>query len=1051
MAAGEETEGRSLPPRVASRSGLLLVFADHPVASNLLMAVLLLSAVWCITRLDIQYFPDVKSDFILISADWPGASAQDVEAAITDPIERELRGLGAVREMTSTTSRGQTRIFLEYRPGTDIPAAVEEVKQRVGSLRHLPATADEPVVAPFVPFERVARLLVAGLDAGSYRPVVRQIERELIARGIAQIDIEGLPREELAVEIPGTTLLELDMSVSEIARRLSALSVDLPAGSVGLEDGSRQLRILDQRRDVVDLERVVLSAGPDGRTVTVADVATVERRIRSDDPHTVFEGRPAVTLVLSRDDGADSLESARILHDWLDDQRGQWPPSVQIVPYEEYWEDVSDRIALLVENGATGLLLVVALLFVFLTARLAFWVTVGVAVSVVASFVALYALGGSINMVSLLAVIMAFGIVVDDAIVVGEEALTRYQAGDPPDAAVQGAVQRMLSPVLSSSLTTIAAFLPLALLGGVIGTWLSAIPVMVICVIVASLLECFFILPGHLQRGMRAGRGTGRFRQRFDQGFARFRDRVFRPLATAAVRQPWTILSVAFVALLLALALVQSGRVPFSFLPTPDGRYLLVSVAFAPGTAAGTVQGHVAQMERALLETEEHFGEDLVQLAVSHFGAQSRGEDAFAPTGHQFASLFVQLVDPGRRSTRNAAFIAAWRDRIPPAPALESFSIAQPGAGLPGRDVDILLAGADSATLKGAALELISILDSVPGVSGVEDDTPFGPDQVVVHLTAVGRAIGLTPAAVGEQLRAGLDGATFQVFQRDGDEIEARVLLPAAERNSVASLDHLPIALPGRGVVPLGTVAELAPRRGFDVLRHVDGQLAIVVSADVDPTVSNVNAVLTDLAEGPLPAIATRHGVQWEYRGLQEAQADTLADLQWGLVLALALIYLVLGFVFSSYGWPLLVLAVVPFGLVGAISGHWLLGIDLSLLSLFGLFGLSGIIVNDAIILVTRYREFRDDGMPWREAVVEASCRRLRAVLVTSLTTIGGLTPLMFETDVQAQFLIPMAVSITCGLALGTFVVLLLLPAMLTLYEGALARWRPSRHAAQAA
>ena len=1031
----------------------MVVFANHPVACNLLMAVLMLSGVWSITRLDIQYFPDVSSDFVLIRADWAGASAQDVEAAITGPIERELRSLGAVREMTSTTSRGQTRILLEFRAGTELTVAVEEVKERVASIRsNLPTTADEPVVSQFIPYEPVARLLVAGREPESLRPIVRQIERELLARGIAKIEIVGLPREEIAIVVPSATLLELDMSITEIANRLSTLSVDLPAGTVGRDDGARQLRILDQRRDVASLERLVLWSGADGRTLTVGDVATVERRIRDDDTRTAFEDRPAVSLVLSRAASSDSLESARILHTWLEEQRGQWPPGVRIVPYEEFWKDVRGRIVLLAENGASGLAIVIALLFVFLNGRVAFWITAGVAVTFMASLVALYALGGSINMMSLFALIMAFGIVVDDAIVVGEEIFARHQAGETPEAAVHDGAKRMLGPVLSSSLTTIAAFVPLTLVGGAVGALVFDIPLMVICVIVASLIECFLILPGHLHRGMRrsAGRGIGEFRQRFDAGFERFRDSVFRPLATAAIRQPWTTLSVAVAAALFAVGLVQSGRIQFSFLPTPEGRTLVASVRFGADSAPRTVERYVAHLERALAQTEEHFGVELVEFAVAHFGDKLRPGDPVAPKGHQFASLFVQLIEPNRRETRNTEFIAAWRERIEAAPGLESLSIVQPELALQGRDLEILLTGADSGTLKAAALELVPILALQPGVSGIEDDTPFGREQLVVRLTPEGRALGLTPAEVAGQLRAGYEGIVSQVFQRDGEEVTVRVLLTDRERHSMTSLGNLSIALPGRGVVPLATVADLEPSRGLDVLRHVNGRLAIVVSADVDPAVNNVNAVIAELTAGPLPTIAARHGIDWTFKGQQEDQAQTLRDMQWGMVLAFALIYLVLGFAFSSYGWPLVVMAVIPFGLVGAIFGHWLVGIDLTTVSLCGLFGLSGIIVNDSIILVMRYRELTVDGMPWREALVEASCRRFRAVLLTSLTTIGGLTPLLFETDVQAQFVIPMAVSITFGLAMATFLVLFLVPALLTLHEGALARWGSAGHVQRA-
>ena len=343
------------------------------------------------------------------------------------------------------------------------------------------------------------------------------------------------------------------------------------------------------------------------------------------------------------------------------------------------------------------------------------------------------------------------------------------------------------------------------------------------------------------------------------------------------------------------------------------------------------------------------------------------------------------------------------------------------------------------------------MLATVPGVAGVEDDMPFGQEQLIVHLTPQASALGLTASEVGAQLRAAYDGRLAQIFQHEGEEIEVRVVLPDSERDDLASLGNLAVALPGGGAMPLLTAVDLDTRRGFDVLRHENGRLAVKISADVDAAVATANAVVADLTAGPLPAIAERHGVEWRLRGRQEDQEETLGDMAWGAGLALALIYLVLAFVFASYGWPLVVMAVIPFGLVGAIFGHWLMGVDLTVLSLFGFFGLSGIVVNDSIILVSFYKELKRRGFPWRNSVVDAACFRLRAVLLTSLTTIGGLTPLMFETSVQAQFLIPMAVSIAFGLAFATFLVLLLVPALLTLHESVATRWeKPAPQASPA-
>ena len=1027
----------------ASRAGLLEAFARHPVACNLLMAIMLLVGAAALTRLNVQFYPDFDIDSVTVRMIWTGATAEDVEAAITAPLERELLNLGGLKEVTSSSRQGSAQLSLKYEGGTDMVQALEEVKERVASIRNLPATAEEPVIARAVRHEPVARLLVTGPDRHSLRPIVRRIERELLERGIARIDIGGLPPEEIAIQVPSAALRELDTSLAEIARRVAALSLDLPAGNVGRGGVSKQLRALEQQRREIGFEDLPLLSDDNGRLVTLGDVATVERRPRGSGARTVLDGRgrPAVSLLLSRARGSSSLESARILHDWLDEQSGRWPPGVEVSSFDESWEQIRKRTLLLVENGATGLVLVVAVLFLFLNGRVAFWVTVGIPVSFMAALGALWAMGGSINMVSLMALIITLGIIVDDAIVVGEDALAQYQRGTDPLASAEAGARRMLAPVLSSSLTTIAAFFPLLLVGGTLGTVLIDIPVVVICVILASLVESFLVLPGHLSHGFRriSGKEPGTVRRTFDRGFERFRERIFRPLVTAAVGQPWTVLSCALAALLLAVGLIRSERLAFHLFPSPETAIVTAEAKFISGTPPARVEGFVTRLTDALRETEAHFGETLVKATVADIGDQS-------------ADLMVELVEPDRRDIRNPALIAAWRERIEPPPGIESLSLVEQRDGPSGRDIVVSLSGDDAGALKAAALELASTLATVPGVGGIGDDLPFGQEQLVYRLTPQGSALGLTVASVGEQLRAAYDGRLAQIFQHEGEELEVRVVLPDEERHDLASLGNLSVALPDGGSIPLPSVVEIEPRRGFDVLRHHNGKLAVRVSADVDPSVNSSNAVIADLHAGPLPAIVERHGVQWGLGGQQASQSETVGDMILGAVLGLALIYLVLAFIFASYGWPLVVMSVIPFGLIGAIFGHWLLGIDLTILSMFGLFGLAGIVVNDSIILVVSYKELKQSGTPWREAIVEAACLRLRAVLLTSLTTIGGLTPLMFETSLQAQFLVPMAVSIAFGLGVATFLVLLLVPALLCLHEAVATRWEgpAARTAAEA-
>jgi multidrug efflux pump subunit AcrB len=652
----------------------------------------------------------------------------------------------------------------------------------------------------------------------------------------------------------------------------------------------------------------------------------------------------------------------------------------------------------------------------------------------------LYLVGGSINMITLFALIMALGIIVDDAIVVGEDAMAHYQMGEDPLLAAEGGARRMLAPVIASSLTTIAAFLPLMLVGGRIGNILGAIPLVIICVILASLVESFLVLPGHLRNAFVHTHKVkpNSIRARLDRGFELFRDRVFRPFAALAIANRFTTVAAAAAMLLFAVGLMAGGRIGFTFFPTPESQIINANVTFVAGTPRATVERFLAHLEETAYATEQaldHARTDgrLINAMVAYHGALAgRGEGGAAD---QLGGVTVELIDGDLRDVRNTDFIKAWRGRIELPAGLENLNIASRRVGPPGRDLTVRLTGGDSAVLKAAAVELSETISGIEGVREAEDDMAYGREQLIYSLTPAGEALGLTVADLGRQLRTAFDGQLVQIFQDGPDEVEVRVRLPEDERGSLASLYRLNIRTPAGESVPLTAVAEWRSRRGFEVLRHADGLLAVEVTADVDTNVNNTDRIIAALENGPLPALARDYGIHYSFEGRSADQRETLSDMRKGLVLGLILIYLILAWVFSSYGWPVVVMAVIPFGLTGALIGHWAMGIDLTILSLFGMFGLSGIVVNDSIILVTFYKHLRAGGMPVVDALVEAACQRLRAVLLTSLTTIAGLTPLLFEESYQAQFLIPMATSIAFGLGFATVLVLLVIPSLLSMHE----------------
>ncbi len=1019
------------------KNDLIGMFAQHKVASNLLMIIIFLGGFWSLSKLNTQFFPNFALDIISVRVVWSGANAEDVERSITEPLEKELRNLDSLKKMTSTSANGVASITLEYFEGTAMGTALDQVKEKVGIVRELPVTSEEPEITLQIRYEPVARLLITGAtDIRELRSFVRQAERELLDRGISKIDITGLPEEEIAIQVPSAALHELNTSLDSIADKVRRMSRDLPAGTVGRDDAARQLRSLDQRRGELGFEDIPLLMDDSDRVVWLGDVARIERRARVGQVRVTHLGRPAVELRLRRAESGDSLKSARILEEWIEETRPTLPPGVEIHAYDQNWQLIQQRIFLLLKNGAGGLILVLGMLFLFLNGRVATWVAIGIPISFMATLTVLYAVGGSINMISLFAMIMALGIIVDDAIVVGEDALTHYQFGEASLEAAEGGARRMLAPVVSSSLTTIAAFLPLMIVGGIIGNILFAIPLVVVCVILASLVECFLILPGHLRHAFlhMQHKGPGTVRAWLDEKFFNFRQTRFRALVTVSVDHRWTTVSMALAMLILAIGLVAGGRINFTFFPTAESNILHVNARFVAGTPPAQVGAFLREVEAALWNTEEELGVPLVMMAVARdgIGLQSRraGE-----RGEQLGSMLVELVPSDERDVRNEQLIEAWQANLKMPAGVESFAIVSRRAGPPGREVDIELTGADPHHLKRAAEELTEALASIEGVSGVEDDLPYGQEQLIYQLSPVGRTLGLTTESVGRQLRAAFDGHIAQVFYDGVEEIEVRVVLPDAERNNLMRLEEFNIALPSGQTTPLRTVVELRSRRGFDILRRSKGQLSVQVYADVDKNVTNENVIRNQIATELLPGLAERYDIKSTFEGRAMDQRETIADMRLGVAISLVLIYLILAWVFSSYGWPLIVMSAIPFGVVGAFFGHLVMSIDLTILSLFGLFGLSGIVINDSIILVTFYKRLREQGMEIRAAIIEASCQRLRAVLLTSLTTIAGLTPLLFETSLQAQFLIPMAVSISFGLAFSTVLVLLVIPTLLSIHE----------------
>jgi multidrug efflux pump subunit AcrB len=1022
--------------------GVLADLIRHRVAANVLVLLALLGGFWGMTRMNVQFFPSFELDVVTVRVVWPGAFAEDVQASVVRPLEELLKNTDGLKRMSSTSAQGVGNITLELLKGTNPVLAQERIRQQVEAFRNLPAEAEKPEVVRVERYEPIARILVKGAALPELRPWVQRFERELLEGGIDRISVSGLPSERISVAISAATLQSLGLSLADVADRIARLSRNLPAGSVGQSEGARDLRALEQRENPHDFGALPVLVD-EGGLLTLSDVAQIEREPRPGSVLLYEKGEPVVELLLQRAQNGHSIKAARGFSAWLEKTRPTLPPGIVLEVYDEQWSLIQERIELLLKNGLSGLLLVVAVLYFFLPARVALWVMLGIPTAFMGTLAVMWFLGGSINMMSLFALIMALGIIVDDAIVVSEDAHTHAEEGEGPIEAALGGARRMFFPVLAASLTTVAAFLPLMMVGGVIGNILGDIPFVMIAVILASLVESFLILPAHLKWAFEKAKAQASLpkphisplRERLDAGFVRFRDGAFRDLLEKSLRFRQVTIALTMALMLLAVGLLAGGRLQFVFFPSPEGQVVYVNAQFVAGTPKDETARFLAHLEARLLETETALGEPLIQRAVAYLGSTVGGGGAANARGDHLASMLVELSPPDVRETRNEAFLHAWEKAVGQAPGLELLTFAARRSGPPGRDLSIRLTGEGPVTLKAAALSLSQSLRNIEGVLSVEDDMPYGREQLIYRLTPAGHALGLSIESVSRQLRAAFEGALAQWVQVGRDELEVRVLLPENERERLSALSRLSFRLPNGEWVPLSSVLELSTRQGFETLRHADGRLAVEVSAEVDTHRNNADQIQAELARGLLPELVTRYALEYSFEGRSADQRETMSDMRNGLILGLFLIYLILVWSFSSWSWPLIVMSAIPLGLAGALFGHWVLGMDLTILSLFGLFGLAGIVVNNSIILVSLFQDLRRKGMALEEALIGAACGRLRAVLLTSLTTIGGLIPLLFEGSLQAQFLIPMAASIAFGLGFSALLILFFIPALLLQLE----------------
>ena len=1016
---------------------------SHKVAANILMLSLLILGGVSLSRINIQFLPTFDIEVINVQIAWPGAGAEDIERSIINPLEKKLRNLDCLKHINSTARQSNGMVVLEFHQGTDMSKAIETVRERVGQIQSFPSRSEKPIITRIEPYETIAKVLIYGPnELKEIREISYQFEKELFSRGIGKIEIIGLPTNEIKITLKPETLNKYKLSIPEISNIIGQASRDIPAGQVGEDTVGQNIRLLSKRRDIKSFKDIYVIRDKDGEQIKLGQIADVYQDPNDEEPKVFYKGKPAVILKLSRQANENSLKNAKIVNNWAKITQKKLGNSLTVKVFEEKWQLIKERIDTLVYNGLSGLVLIIGILYLFLDRHIAFWIVVGIPTALLASIAVLLWYGGSINMVSLFALILTLGIIVDDNIVIGEESLTYLHKGQKVGKAILKSCYKMLPAIAASSLTTIAAFFPLLLISGAMGQVLFDIPLVVICVLLASLLECFLILPGHLYHAYcRSGvQKSSQFRENFDVKFKHFQSFYFEPLLEKAIHNKGTVLSIVIALMVIAISLLKSPYLKFTFFPTPDAQQIMAQVSFLPGTPESKRLAYLNQIgqasEQAAKELKDQYGTKSLVVTKYVMSNQTTLSSYQKNKGKQYGTYYVELLGSEYRPFSNAEFIQKWKAYIKSDPMVENLSLVSPRGGPPGKDIEVSISGSSVINIKNAAFQLERVLKSKQGVYAVSDNLPFSQEQLIFNLNARGRALGLTNDQIGNQVRAAFYGDIVQTDHTPSEEVDTRVVLDQKSKDDIMTLHYLPIKTKYGRTVPLSDIIDIQYANSPEVILHEDTSLSAKVSAEVDPKLNNSNEILSDLEKNVFKKIEDKEGVQFSLKGRAEMQVETLGDMKLGLVLALSAIYIILAWVFASYRLPLLVMLAIPLGLIGAIFGHFIMGLDLTLMSLFGLFGLSGIVINDSIILVREYQLQKELGCDNIHAIKLATSYRLRAVLLTSITTIAGLTPLLFEKSRQAQFLIPMANSICFGLFFSIGLILLVLPILILLIDG---------------
>ncbi len=1023
---------------------IYLAFVKNPVFVNLLMVIIIGVGLFASQSMVREMFPEISVDTLMVTIIYPGADPEEVEEGISRKVEEAIDGIEGIKRYTTVSSENAGRAVIEVKESHNIDDVYTDVRNAIDSISSFPVDAEKPIITELTIMSDVLQIALWGDQSEkTLKELAEEIKDDVQGLpSISQVGVLGTRDYEIAIEVSEERLREYGLTFGQVAAAVRRGSINLSGGVLRTKGEEIRLRTVGRKYSGKEFASIIVLARPNGETITLDRIADIKDGFTEDPIYATFNGEECVIVTVRKTEEEDAIAISSEVKEYLDKKQAALPGGMHLTQWSDFSPQIQARIDLLVSNGIQGFLLVFILLWLFLDFRLSFWVSMGVPLSFGGALIIMWIFGASLNQLSLFSLIMVSGMLVDDAIVVGEAIYVHRKRGDGPiEAAVNGVMEVGL-PVVGAVTTTIIAFLPLMFVAGVMGKFIAIIPLGVIACLVVSLFESLFMLPAHLshlpdpKKASEKQNIADRIHHFTSNGLEYFIDRVYYPLVQRCVKYRYISASVAASFFLFTMGLVAGGFVEFVVFSANDGNDIVANVEFPRGTPAGVTQEAMVRTEDALnrLVTRLPKKDDgpIVKNVFSISGA-GRGASPFeGESGTHIGQIRVELVDGPLRLMRSKEIQIAWEEETGKIPGaiLQSFEALEQGP--PGAPIEVRLRGENLDNLRAIADEIKAKLETYKGVYQISDTFRPGKNELRFDLKPEARTLGITLEDLARQVYAGFFGEEALRLQRGRDDIRVRVRYTDDERATLAELEKVRIRTPNGMEVPFFSVASVRFSQGFSNITRIDGQKAISVTAENDEKQVNADKVLAEIGSTLMPELERRYaGFTWSFEGAKTDSRDAFAGLVYGFPVALFGIYLIIATIFRSYLQPLLIMVAIPFSILGAIYGHLAMGLTLTMFSIFGMVALAGVVVNDGIVLIEAVNTMISGGMKVMDAICKAGVRRFRAIFLTSSTTVGGLLPLVFEKDFQAQFVIPMALSLASGVALATVLTLVFVPCLI--------------------